>query len=311
MTSDVADGPLIVDVSTEERVNSYGVGLAVTYEEGQVLSAETSGTLTGLSASAGDVLEAGDEVLRIDDLPVIAFLSDAPLWRDLSLGLRGDDVSRLQQYLTQLTYYSGPVDGVYGSGTASAVQRFNRDHGRAAGGTTFELRSVIWVGQAGFSIGSIDIAIGDSVAPGDQIIRGPRVARLGVTEPPGGLASSTGYELIVSDLRVPYEAGSGTIVDNEVVAAVAGVLGTSAEGAGQIVSTDVIPVRRVPASAVVVDDAGGICVFSGLGEPPTAVTLIGGTVAHADLSDDTTIDEVLVNPLQVMEEPSCDSSSNR
>lgn len=44
----------------------------------------------------------------------------------LKEGSTGDAVKKLQQALKQLGYYSGSVDGTYGSGTTSAVQAFQR-----------------------------------------------------------------------------------------------------------------------------------------------------------------------------------------
>lgn len=41
----------------------------------------------------------------------------------------GGFVSRIQRELTALEFYDGPIDGVYGRSTASAVRRFQKDKG--------------------------------------------------------------------------------------------------------------------------------------------------------------------------------------
>ncbi|RAK06702.1 N-acetylmuramoyl-L-alanine amidase [Halanaerobium saccharolyticum] len=49
--------------------------------------------------------------------------------RVMRRGDEGIDVAVLQQKLRQLNYYNGNLDGLYGSGTAAAVKRFQKDNG--------------------------------------------------------------------------------------------------------------------------------------------------------------------------------------
>lgn len=52
----------------------------------------------------------------------------------LRYGAQGDDVVAVQQELAALGYYSGPVDGVFGSGTQQAVLQFQLANGLTADG---------------------------------------------------------------------------------------------------------------------------------------------------------------------------------
>ena len=52
----------------------------------------------------------------------------------LSSGAKGEDVRRLQQRLTDLGYKPGKPDGIFGSGTRSAVSAFQRRNGLSADG---------------------------------------------------------------------------------------------------------------------------------------------------------------------------------
>ena len=52
----------------------------------------------------------------------------------LKRGSRGDEVVTLQKKLKQWGYYDGSVDGVFGAGTETAVQYFQRKNGLAADG---------------------------------------------------------------------------------------------------------------------------------------------------------------------------------
>lgn len=45
------------------------------------------------------------------------------------LGSRGEEVRKIQQKLKQLGYYTGSIDGIYGTGTQNAVKAFQRNCG--------------------------------------------------------------------------------------------------------------------------------------------------------------------------------------
>lgn len=74
--------------------------------------------------------------LRIAALVLIAALLLPSLMSAASLryGSRGDDVVKVQKRLKQWGYYSGSVDGVFGSGTLAAVKSFQRKNGLTADG---------------------------------------------------------------------------------------------------------------------------------------------------------------------------------
>ena len=50
------------------------------------------------------------------------------------MGSRGDEVRRIQQKLKSMGYYTGSVDGIYGTQTQSAVKKFQQDNGLDADG---------------------------------------------------------------------------------------------------------------------------------------------------------------------------------
>lgn len=52
----------------------------------------------------------------------------------LKVGSRGDDVKTLQTKLKRWGYYTGSVDGIFGSGTKKAVEYFQRKNGLAVDG---------------------------------------------------------------------------------------------------------------------------------------------------------------------------------
>lgn len=63
----------------------------------------------------------------------------------LKPGVKGDEVTRLQEHLKTLGYYSGEVDGQYGPATQEAVLRFQEQHGLDADGIAGEAtRSLLY-----------------------------------------------------------------------------------------------------------------------------------------------------------------------
>ena len=67
----------------------------------------------------------------------------------LKPGVKGDEVTKLQQRLKELGYYTGDVDGAFGPGTQEAVIRFQTQHGLAADGIAGEgTRSALYSASA-------------------------------------------------------------------------------------------------------------------------------------------------------------------
>lgn len=73
----------------------------------------------------------------------------APTALLLKLGVKGDEVTKLQNRLKELGYYEGDVDGAYGPGTQDAVIRFQTQHGLSADGIAGEgTRSALYSSSA-------------------------------------------------------------------------------------------------------------------------------------------------------------------
>lgn len=72
------------------------------------------------SSSSGNL--SPDVVVESSIAPLIT----VPLTRTLESGMKGDDVTRVQQRLAQLHFDPGPIDGVYGQNTVQAVWAFEK-----------------------------------------------------------------------------------------------------------------------------------------------------------------------------------------
>lgn len=107
-------------VTSEESVVTGTASLGVTREVSSAAEGRT--IVTAVSVSAGDVLEAGTSPVEVNSRPLIALALPFDLFRDLTPGLEGSDVSAVQTSLQQLGLYRGGVDGVFGAQTSAAVR---------------------------------------------------------------------------------------------------------------------------------------------------------------------------------------------
>ncbi len=90
-----------------------------------------SGTITALPA-VGSTIQAGQSLAEIDGTPsAFLMIGTRPVWRTLTSGITdGPDVLQLEQTLAVLGYGGSlTVDSTFTSGTASAIDAFQRDRG--------------------------------------------------------------------------------------------------------------------------------------------------------------------------------------
>lgn len=73
-------------------------------------------------------------VLMVLVILISAMLPAAVLAENLRYGSRGDKVKELQQKLKRWGYYTGSIDGIFGSGTQAAVKKFQKKNGLTADG---------------------------------------------------------------------------------------------------------------------------------------------------------------------------------
>lgn len=81
-----------------------------------------------------DVKKRGIVLLLMINLAVLAVFQALPAAAAYKKGSSGSVVTQIQQKLSQWGYYSGSVDGVYGSQTEKAVRQFQRKNGLTVDG---------------------------------------------------------------------------------------------------------------------------------------------------------------------------------
>lgn len=173
------------------------------------------------------------------------------------------------------------------------------------------LDTLVYLGVGSFTTVEVSTRPGQAVAPGDVLATGPvRPLAVVVTEGQGqGSGSIAGdgaaFVLDVAGVTVPYEMGSGAVTDPALVAKVADALRGQTEGAARLRLATPEPVVTIPASAVITDPNGALCVFTGPKSGPLAVTPIGGGTTTVQLPTTFAATEVLANPRDVLDNPSC------
>ncbi|MCT1776134.1 efflux RND transporter periplasmic adaptor subunit, partial [Brachybacterium sp. p3-SID957] len=121
-----------VETSTAEKIDlreRVEVKGSLGYGPTRTIGTELSGTLTSV-APAGSTLKPGDELMRIDDEPVMALRGELPVWRDFEIGMsKGRDVQQLEQNLADLGYFTGEPDERFNGYTAAAIAKWQKDLG--------------------------------------------------------------------------------------------------------------------------------------------------------------------------------------
>lgn len=88
----------------------------------------------GQAVSHGCVRMNNEDVIELYDIvPLgteVKIIGRTDTGRVLYLGVEpGDDIARVQEILQALGYYTGAIDGIFGTGTRNAVQNLQRDYG--------------------------------------------------------------------------------------------------------------------------------------------------------------------------------------
>jgi hypothetical protein len=132
---------------------------------------KASGTYTKLP-DAGDKIDCGAVLYRVDDRPVLLLCGPTPAYRSLSEGDRGPDVAELNANLVHLGYATrrrlGPSSDHFSAETASALEKLQSKLGDDRTGS-------LKPGQVVFLPESVRIAtvtgeLGGTAQPGTQVL---------------------------------------------------------------------------------------------------------------------------------------------
>lgn len=127
-----------------------------------------SGTVTSVSASAGQEITAGTVMYAVDLRPVVVMKGTTPAFRTMQSGDRGTDVAQLQTFLIEAGFLDGEADGVWAWATTAAVREWQSAAKLPIDGVA-DLGEVLFVAElpARLTVDASTIAPGAMVAGGE------------------------------------------------------------------------------------------------------------------------------------------------
>ena len=152
--------------------------------EPTTLTLAALGRVRSSACAPGAAIASGSSPLVLDDRPMLALATAAPLWRDLDVGARGQDVSDLQGELARLGH-AVTVDGVYGAGTRAAVRAVMTGLGVVRPSGALASSDVMWLPAPEVTVTTCAVAVGDAFTGGEvATVGGGLVAlEIGGTDP--------------------------------------------------------------------------------------------------------------------------------
>ncbi|MEN0086411.1 MAG: peptidoglycan-binding domain-containing protein [Leifsonia sp.] len=213
-----ADTVKATQVSTADEQD---VTLTLTIASERALTVPVSGVVTTTTCRSGGSVSSGTSGFSVNDVPLVYFASDRPLWRDLTVGDVGEDVRSVQRELARLGY-PVQVDGRFGPSTLRALSGVVTAAGvdDASRWTGLPLSRFIWLPAETARTLSCDVQVGAQVAVGDRIATLPRgIAEARVSPLPERLVAGERVA-VVGDLALPVDE-SGTVAGGEPLALLA------------------------------------------------------------------------------------------
>ena len=267
-----AEQPVVVAVQAGTTRREYPVTVLSSPVPDLRVLAPGGGVVTDSQVAVGAAFGPGDRVLALDGAAYLAFTGATPLWRPVTAGTGGADVRELQQFLTDLHLYSGPLSGTADGPTMAAVRGFVVGHG-LGDGSTLPVDRLVYTGPARSPVTKVGAVTGQRVSPGTDLfdvqsaVPGLRVAPVGQDWPAGPHGT---YTLTVGGVNVPFDPTRRAVGNPKDAVLVSRVLANAASIGGTVSEDTPSPVGIAPASAVVVQADGGMCVFPrrrGAGQP--------------------------------------------
>jgi peptidoglycan hydrolase-like protein with peptidoglycan-binding domain len=293
--------PLFGTVEAANRTDSELTSVKLIPARSYPVVSQSTGTVTGLSITAGKALVAGKAALAVDGRPVVAYVSRSPLYRDITKGLDGDDVKTAQQLLVDLGYLD-TVDGHVGTTTTSAIRVFNGAHGYGKQNGTLAIGALLWVPRGSGAPLSVKIRIGQTVARQTELYTTTSSKdRVKVTTQ----ETSVDRLLTVGSATAVLRAGRTSVTDPADVKTIRAALGDGTNTSATLEPLTPRAVGTVPASAVVVGADGVACFFVDVHGSGTQIKADQGSFGLVDVDASLIGSPVLINPRSTREDLAC------
>jgi peptidoglycan hydrolase-like protein with peptidoglycan-binding domain len=161
----------LVPVTRRDLTDSITVDGALGYGPSTPLTNHLQGTVTS-APSAGDVIDRGQAIYRIDNRPVILMFGNVPAYRDLRLGVSdGPDVKELEENLLALGYANSSslkANGHFDSYDVAAIKRWEKALGLDQDGVVPFGRVIFVPGSV--RIDKVNVTNGGQAGPGTPVV---------------------------------------------------------------------------------------------------------------------------------------------
>jgi peptidoglycan hydrolase-like protein with peptidoglycan-binding domain len=216
-------------VSSESFLDSANLNLRVTALPAQKLSSQAVGLVTSDTCVAGQAMVSGTSTLSVNGTPLVSLATPAPLWRDLTLGDTGTDVTGLQKELSRLGQKTS-IKGTVDASTLAAVSRLLKANGSAPNGSaangsalsiggTISRQLFVWLPNASVMPSQCLVQLGQPVAESDPIATvTQRVSAVTVLAIP--TTTAVGPHVLLVDAAQIAVPESGIITDPAALAAI-------------------------------------------------------------------------------------------
>ncbi|MHB8293472.1 MAG: efflux RND transporter periplasmic adaptor subunit [Acidimicrobiales bacterium] len=131
------------------------------------LTSPKAGMVTSTGLTTGRPIVDGQVVFAVDAQPIYALVTNAAMWRPLSLGETGPDVTALQQMLESTGHLARAPTGSFDTLTAEAVSAFQSAIGVTPTGAV-ALGSFVVV-PPGTVVGAVTTSVGGNVSSGGTV----------------------------------------------------------------------------------------------------------------------------------------------
>lgn len=249
--------------SVQDYAGSQQVTVVPALSGDRELSGNASGMVTG--DWSGDGLVSGRAAYKVNDRAVVALATATPLYRNLAVGDKGDDVLALNNELSRLGYNAVPGSDTYYWATSDGWHQLMVDNGNESDGS-LSLSDLLWIPGAQVAVTGWQAVVGANVAAGQSVGQVPgSILSLTIKN---GQPSEQDRTLTVFGQTITLPAGSIEITDAGFLAQVAAsdefkIMPAEALSAGLDASlslTAPMTVVRVPAAAVFGVDGTSGCV---------------------------------------------------
>lgn len=153
-------------VTAQDYDGSRTITVIVTVGPKNQTMINTSGIVT--EDDSHDGLTSGKVALRVNDQPVIALATSIPLYRDLSIGMRGRDVSAFNAELVRLSALRTAPGDTFTAASGEAWSHLLSSVGGAQQ-TSVHLSDVLWIPRPSVKVGQWQAGVGMHVDSGSSI----------------------------------------------------------------------------------------------------------------------------------------------